>query len=362
MALSSQSRLAVLVTAFVANVACSKEAAPPQAIRPVRTMKVAPLDGKQTLSQTGDIQARRETDLSFQIGGRVARRLVEIGTTVSKGQVLAILDASIVTNELRAAEADFASATSAFELAQTSQSRVKQLFAGESASRQQLDEATANLRAANARRDAAEVARDIGRKKLSYTRLLAEESGVVLAVGANQGQIVAPGQMIARVATHERDAVFSVSEQLVFSASRDLKVRVSLAATPDISVVGTVHEVSPAADPVTRTYQVRIALPDPPKEMSIGATVIGKVELPTGTSVVLPSAALTSEDASPAVYLVDPQAKTIKRRKVTVARVENDRVIVSAGLNADELVVTAGVTKLRPGQTVALAAVDGGAP
>jgi RND family efflux transporter MFP subunit len=325
-------------------------------------MKVAPLGGTETLTQTGEIQARRETDLSFQIGGRVARRLVEVGSAVTKGQVLAILDASIVTNELRAADADFASATSALELAQTSQGRVKQLFAGESASHQQLDEATANLRVASARRDSADVARDIGRKKLSYTRLLAEETGVVVAVGANQGQIVGPGQMIARVATKQHDAVFSVSEHLVLSASPDIKVRVSLAAKSDIFVIGSVHEVSPEADPVTRTYRVRIALPDPPKEMCIGATVVGRVDLPTGTAVVLPSAALTSEDSQTSVYLVDPGSKTIQRRKVSVSRVENDRVLIASGLNPGELVVIAGVTKLRPGQLVALGATDGGAP
>jgi RND family efflux transporter MFP subunit len=346
---------------LVAIVACSKSAPPRESIRPVRTMKVAPADGKETLTQTGDIQARRETDLSFQIGGRVARRLVEIGTTVRKGQILAVLDASIVTNELRAAEADLSSATSAFELAKTSQARVSQLFVGESASRQQLDEATANLRSAGARRDAVAVAKDIGQKKLSYTHLLAEEAGIVVAVGANQGQIVGPGQMIARVASHEREAVFSVSEQLIMTASPDIKVQVSLAANPDISVTGTVREVSPTADPVTRTYLVRIALPNPPSELCMGATVIGKVDLPTSKSVILPSAALTSEDGLPAVYLVDPATQTILRRKVTVARIENGRVFIASGLKAGDQIVTAGVTKLRPGQIVALPAADGDA-
>jgi multidrug efflux pump subunit AcrA (membrane-fusion protein) len=95
--------------------------------------------------------------------------------------------------------------------------------------------------------------------------------------------------------------------------------------------------------------------------MSIGATVIGKIDLPTGTAVVLPSAALTSEDGTPAVYLVEPATKTVQRRKVTVARVENDRVFIASGLKAGELVVIAGVTKLRPGQVVALPAADGDA-
>jgi RND family efflux transporter MFP subunit len=320
----------------------------------VRTIKVAPVGSRQTLLQTGDIQARRETDLSFQIGGRLARRMVEIGTEVGKGQLLAILDASIVTNEVRAAEADLASADSALHLAQTSEARVRQLHAGESASHQQMDEVTAQLRASAARRDAAEVGRDIARKKLSYTRLVAEEAGVVVAVGANQGQVVGPGQMIVRVATRELDAVFSVSEKLVMVASADIDVNISLSANPAINVKGKVREVSPSADPVTRTYQVRVALEEPPRQMGIGATVIGKVELPIGDTIELPAAAMTSEAGAPAVYLVDPARKTIERRKVTVARMEAGRVFVGAGLHPGELVVSAGVTKLRPGQVVAL--------
>lgn len=344
----------VLSIGIVVPVACAKPVQQSHVVRPVRTMKVERFDGKQTLTQTGEIQARRETDLSFQLGGRVARRLVEVGTTVSKGQTLAILDSRIATDELRAAEADLANARSAFDLAEMSQARVQKLFAADSVSRQQLDEVTATLRAAAARRDMAEVARDLGRQKLTYARLLAEETGVVVAVGANQGQIVAPGQMIARVATRERDAVFSVSEQVILCASPDIKVHVSLAAKPAIAVTGTVREVSPAADPVTRTYRVRIALPDAPSEMSLGATVIGKVELSAGLSVAVPAAAMTSEDGVPAVYLLEPGSKTIQRRKVTVARIEDGRVFIGAGLDSGQLVVTAGVTKLRPGQLVAL--------
>jgi RND family efflux transporter MFP subunit len=344
------------------GVACAQPPPAPEAVRPVRIIKVAPADSRQTLVQTGDVQARRETDLSFQIGGRISRRLVEIGAQVSKGQTLAILDASIVNNELLAAEADLASASSSLALAETSHARVKQLFAGESASRQQMDEVTANLRVAAARRDSAQVARAIGRKKLSYARLLAEEAGVVVAVGANPGQIVGPGQMIVRVATRELDAVFSVSERLLLSAPPDIKVRISLASNPDIAVVGSVREVSPAADPVTRTYQVRVALPHPPQEMCIGATVVGKVELPAGASVEVPPAAMTSEDGAPAVYVVEPATRALQRRKVVVARMENDRVFIGSGLNAGDLVVTAGVSKLRPGQIVALPMMDGGTP
>jgi RND family efflux transporter MFP subunit len=322
----------------------------------VRSVEINPLANADTLTQTGEVQARRETDLSFLIEGRVARRFVEVGAKVSKGDVIAVLDTGIVRNEVRAAEAELASASSALELATSTRARVQQLYTVQSVAQQQMDEASTNLRVATARRDAAVVAVDMARKKLSYAQLLAEETGTVVAVGANQGQVVAPGLMIARVATQELDAVFSVSEHVINEANADVKVRVSLASNPAVSVTGTVREVSPAADPVTRTYRVRIALPNPPKEVTIGATVIGKVEIPTSAVVAIPSSAMTSEDGQPAVYVFDPRSSKLLRRRVTVSRYENDRVFIAAGLGSGERVVTAGVSKLRPGQTVTLEA------
>ncbi|WP_394824917.1 efflux RND transporter periplasmic adaptor subunit [Pendulispora albinea] len=354
--------LRIAVVAFLPLVlACQKSTTSPEKPRPVRTVTVAPADGRETLTQTGDIQPRRQTDLSFQIDGRLARRMVEVGSVVTKGQALAVLDDGLVQNEVRASEADLTSATSALELAKSSLARQEQLFVGQSVSQQQIDEARASVRTASARRDVAAAASLNAKKKLGYTQLFAPEAGIVTAVGANQGQVVNPGQMVARLATLERDAVFDVAERIIANAPADAEVRVHLVSNPDVSAIGTVREVSPQADPTTRTYRVRIDLPSPPRQMSLGAAVIGKVELPEERLVSLPASAITSEANAPAVYVVDLATKKLVRRAVRVSRFTGERALVASGLEAGDVVVTAGVSKLRPEQTVALADLDGGA-
>jgi RND family efflux transporter MFP subunit len=344
------------------SLSCRKPAPAPEKPRTVRTIRVAPVDGRQILVQTGEIQPRRETDLSFSIEGRLARRLVDVGAVVSTGQPLAILDDSFVQNEANAVQADLASATSSLELAKASLARQEKLFAGQSASQQQMDESRASVRAAGARRDAASAALLNARKRLGYANLVAPEPGVITAVGANQGQFVAPGIMVVRVATSEREAVFSVSERIVSTAPEDVKVEVRLVSSPDVVVTGTVREVSPTADPVTRSYRVRVALPDPPAGMNFGAPVTGSVALPQGRLVAVPASAITSEGGSPAVLIVDPTSKKLQRRAVSVARLGADEALIASGLETGDLVVTAGVSKLRPQQIVELGAVDGGVP
>jgi RND family efflux transporter MFP subunit len=341
-----------LVVALCAS--CSAPTSVAERPRPVRTQQVELLAGKDTLVQTGEIQPRRETELSFPIDGRLARRLVEVGAAVSKGQVLAVLDDGLVRNELRSAEADLSNAGSTVELARTSLSRQEKLFAAQVISAQQLDEATANERAALARKDVAAAAALNAQQKLAYATLRAPEDGIVMAVGANSGQVLAPGQMVVRLATREREAVFTVAERIVTSAPPDVKVHVHLVSNPETAVVGEVREVSPTADPVTRTYRVRVALPGPPEAMVFGAAVTGTVEYPNGASLRLPASAITSQDDEPAVYIVDLPSKKLQRRPVEVARFGADHVFIAAGLAPGERVVTAGVSKLRPGQSVAL--------
>jgi RND family efflux transporter MFP subunit len=354
-----------LIAAFVVGLcvsSCTTAEVLSEKPRPVRAQQVVIADGTSTLVQTGEIQPRRESDLSFAIGGRLERRLVEVGAVVGKGQPLALLDDGLVQNELRAAEADLTSASAALELAQSSSSRLQRLFETQSVSLQQIDEATTNVRAAVARRDVAAAAALNARQKLSYATLRAPEAGVVTAIGANAGQVLGPGQMVVRLATRERDAVFSVAEQIVANAPHDVKVQVRLVSNPSIGTIGSVHEVSPAADPATRTYRVRVALEDAPEAMAFGAAVTGAVEYPEGPLVALPASALTSEADKPAVYVVDPATSALKRRPVQITRMDATRVFISSGLNAGDQVVTAGVHKLRPDQVVTLGGVGGNAP
>ncbi|WP_298324453.1 efflux RND transporter periplasmic adaptor subunit [Asticcacaulis sp.] len=337
---------------------CSPEQAPLEKLRPVRTLIVTPVADGEELVQTGEIQPRYETAQGFRIDGRIASRLVDVGARVKAGQTIATLDDRDVQNELRAADADMRSAAAAEDLAKVALERQQTLFAKDIVAKARVDEAEANWQSARSRREAAVATLANARNKLAYTKLTAENDGIITSIGANAGQVVAAGQMVATLAsTNEREAVFNVAETLVQGAPHDLQVKVSLSANPAISVVGTVREISPTADPVTRTFRVRISLPGAPADMAFGATVTGSVVLPTGLIIAVPAASITNDGDKPAVYVVDPATGLLVRKPVTIARYTADTAYVAAGLDKGDIVVTAGVAKLRPGQKVLLEGV-----
>lgn len=343
----------ILVLATLAG--CSPEEAVVEKPRPVRTLTVSPVADGEELVQTGEIQPRYETAHGFRINGRIASRLVDVGARVKAGQTIATLDDQDVLNELRAADADMRSATAAEDLAKVALDRQQALFAKDIVAKARVDEADANWQSARSRREAASATLANARNKLAYTKLTAESDGIITSIGANAGQVVAAGQMVALLAsTDEREAVFNVSEKLVREAPRDLQVKVSLSTNAAISVVGAVREISPTADPVTRTFRVRISLPGAPADMAFGATVTGRVILPTGLMIAVPAASITNEGDKPAVYVVDPATGLLVRKLVMVARYTTDIAYITAGLGNGDIVMTAGVAKLRPGQKVLL--------
>jgi RND family efflux transporter MFP subunit len=170
--------------------------------------------------------------------------------------------------------------------------------------------------------------------------------------------VVSAGQMIARLAKPtDKDAVFNIAESAFRDRSRGERpeVTVTLLSSPGIAAEGVVREISPIADPNTRTFQVKVTLKDPPDRMLFGASVVGRLKTTTAPVVVLPAAALFDKAGKPAVWLVDAAAGSVSLRPVTIARYETDRVILSDGLAKGEIVVTAGVNRLREGQKVRLA-------
>lgn len=350
-------RLNALAGLFIvaALAACTPEEAPVEKPRPVRTIIVNPVADGEEMVQTGEIQPRYETAHGFRIDGRIANRLIDVGARVKAGQTIATLDDRDVQNELRAADADLRSAVAAEDLAKVALDRQQALFAKDIVAKARVDEADANWQSARSRREAASATLANVRNKLTYTRLTAESDGIVTSIGANAGQVVAAGQMVATIAsTGEREAVFNVAEKLVQGAPHDMGVKVSLSANPAISVTGTVRELSPTADPVTRTFRVRVSLPGAPDEMAFGATVTGRVVLPAGLLIALPASSITNAGDQPAVYVVDTQTGTLIREPVTVARYTAETAYLAAGVDKGDAVVTAGVAKLRPGQKVLL--------
>jgi len=159
--------------------------------------------------------------------------------------------------------------------------------------------------------------------------------------------------MIARIARQDgRDAVFDVPAQLVRSASTGLQVTVSLAGDPKTTAEGRVRQIGAQADPVTRTFEVKVGLTDPPAAMQLGATVNGRVETSSGPVIDIPATALTRMNRQPAVWIVDPSTNMVSVRNVDVMRFDQSQVIISQGLDTGEIIVTAGVQALHPGQKV----------
>ncbi|HVY42731.1 MAG TPA: efflux RND transporter periplasmic adaptor subunit [Hyphomicrobiaceae bacterium] len=338
---------------------CGDPATPKETeVRPVRTVVVDPKPIEDDRSAVGEVRPRYESDLGFRVSGKVISRLVDPGVSVRKGDLLARLDEQDYRNKLKSAEADVAAAEAVLVESQGTEDRLRQLLATGTTTRANYDAAIKNLRSAEAKLDSARAALALAKDQLRYSELRADFDGVVTAVGAEAGQVVNVGQMIVRLAQpKEKDAVFAIAESAFKTkpTNEHPEIIISLLSNPDITAEGVVREVSPVADPVTRTYQVKVTLQDPPEQIRFGASVLGRLKASTAPVVVLPGSALFEKDGKPAVWVVDKAKGTVGLKSVTIARYETDRIIVSDGVAKGDVVVTAGVNRLRENQAVRLA-------
>jgi RND family efflux transporter MFP subunit len=209
------------------------------------------------------------------------------------------------------------------------------------------------LRTAEANVESAKAQLEAAHDQVSFTGLKADAEGVVTAVGAEPGEVVQAGQMIVRLARQGgRDAVFDIPAQVLRAAPPDPVIKVRLADDATVTATGRAREISPQADPVTRTFQVKVGLADPPDAMRLGATVTGTLETDAVPMIAIPSSALTEFNGNPAVWIVDPKSSTVDIRNVELARFDPATVTIAEGLDTGDVVVTAGVQALRPGQKV----------
>ena len=344
---------AVLIAASLAG--CDRKPPPAAQARPVRTVTVERSAEGETLSLTGQIRAKDQVSLAFRLDGRLIKRPANVGDVLKAGDIVGQLDPQNQQNALRTAQANLASLEAALTQARLTFGRQQQLLAGGWTPRAKFDEAQQAFLSAEAQVDAAHAQVGIAQDQLGYTVVFADAPGVVTATGAEAGEVIRAGQMVVNVA-HQggRDAVFDVSEQLIRKGPRDPVVQVALTNDPSVRATGRVREVSPQADPTTRTYQVKVGIIDPPKAMELGSTVTGSIKLSAPSGLQVPPSALTEADGRPAVWVVDPKNQTVSLRNVDVGRYDPTDVVVSQGLDAGDIVVTAGMQTLHPGQTVRL--------
>lgn len=321
--------------------------------RPVRTITVEKRETPTPLTFTGRIDAEDEVNLAFRISGRLLENDVKLGDRVEAGQVVARLESQNELNTLRQAQAGLAAAQGQLTQARNHFDRQETLLAQGWTTRANFDAATQAQQTAQSQVDHAEAQLNSAHDLVSFTELKADAPGVITATGPGAGEVVQAGQMIARVARKDgRDAVFEVPSQLIRSASANPKITVSLTDDPTITAQGRVREVAAQANPVTRTFEVKVGLTDPPAAMRLGATVVGRVETSAGPTIEIPATSLIRVNQQPAVWIFDPATSSVSSRNVDVVRFGETQVTISQGLDTGEVVVTAGVQALHPGQKV----------
>ena len=347
--------IALLAAACVLS-GCSK---PPPAAEPLRAVKVVTVGEdaqRASVEYAGEVRARVESRLGFRVGGKIIRRPVELGQRVKAGEVLAQLDPQDYKLSVDAARAQLAAAATNRDLAAADFKRYKDLREQNFISSAELERRESAWMASQAQWDQAKAQLAGQGHQAAYTTLVADVSGVVTAVDAEVGQVVAAGTPVIRIAQDgARDVVFAVPEDKLQAMRVGTQALVKLWAS-NTTLQATVREVAASADPVTRTFSVKLAL-DAKDAVPLGATVsvmaaaLGHVDAPV---LKLPTSAFLRDGSSSAVWVLDSASMTVKLTPVQIATADGNEVVVGSGLVAGMQVVTAGVHVLQPGQKVSL--------
>jgi RND family efflux transporter MFP subunit len=333
---------------------CSKKEMAPEPLRSVKLLTVEGSELSVTGEYSGEVRARVETRLGFQVAGKLLQRPVEQGQRVAAGQLLALIDAKDYQLAAQAADAQVVSAQTQRDLALADFRRFEALKAQNFISGADLERRDAALKAAEAQLNQAKAQAQAQSNQAGYARLTANSSGVITGVDAEVGQVVAAGQPVVRLA-HDgpRDAVFAVPEAIALALKVGQHMKATLLSTGQ-PFQGKVREMSASADPVTRTYTVKLAL-DGSESLPLGSTVnVRAVQLPGSQSGVikLPTSALRQESQGTVVWVFDPASMTVNTQAVQVGKVDGNAVVITSGLQTGQQVVSAGVHVLSPGQKV----------
>jgi len=343
-----------LLALGAALAACSKPAPPPEPVRSVKVMTVGVQGAASRLEYAGEVRARVESALGFRVGGKLLERPVEAGQRVKAGQLLARLDAKDLALAADAARAQVTAARTSRDLAAADFKRYTELKNQGFIGGAELERREAQLKSAQAQLDQAQAQLAAQGNQAGYASLHADAAGVVTAVLAERGQVVAAGAPVLRLA-HDcaRDVVFAVPEDKVAAIRAGTRAQVRVWSS-GAALAGVVREVAASADPVTRTFSVKVALPAN-ADLALGSTVsvLPQALQHAGAPVIkLPTSALWQQGQASAVWVLDPASMTVAPQTVQIATADGNDVIVSGGLQPGMQVVVAGVHVLAPGQKV----------
>ena len=318
----------------------------------VRTAVVGATGKEQGYTYSGEVRGRYESQLAFQVNGKIVKRNVQLGSTVRTGDVLLQIDAKDVVQTVNNYSAQVYSAESKLQLAESDLKRYHELLEGGCISQSQYDQyANAyNVAVAGVRQASSQYEQGIN--QLDYTLLKADKPGIVSGLSAEIGQVVSAGQPIVTVVQDgEREIEISVPENRIEELRQAKDIKVTFWALSNLTLDGRVREIAPMADPTTRTFKVRISVINPPPEMKLGmtATVFMSSSNPKQT-IYIPTTAVYQTGDTPAVWIVEDDIVTL--RPVKLGKFGNETVEVFEGLQQGDQFVTKGVHKLKEGQKV----------
>lgn len=352
MSFSRPTRL--VLAALLALVPAGGASAQDRGARPVLTLTARSIDTASFGPFVGSVDARFQTNLGFQVGGRIIAREVNVGDRVKQGARLAAVDATLLRLAVQSAQADLANAKAQLANAVLTENRSRALVVTETASRAQVDNAIAARETAAAKVSQAEASLRQASNVLGYAELVAPYDGVITAVNSDVGKVVSAGDVIVTLARPDvREAVVDVPDYLADELKAYPSFDVVLAGEPSIRAKATVRQVAPASDAVTRTRRVRLALQDPPNGFRLGSTIAVSATRKVAPYIAVPASALAGPADKPSVWIVDPGKQTVALRPVKLVFSKAGYAVVE-GLQDGDIVVEAGVGSLQPGQSVDL--------
>lgn len=345
----------VMTLALLAG--CSRSGPPAEDVRPVRALTLATGTVGSSAEFSGDVRPRYESRLGFRVGGKISARKVDVGTVVKRGQVLMQLDPQDLRLGQAQAQANLRAAQTNYELARADLKRYQDLRSQNFVSQAVLDQKVAAARSAQASMEAARAASREQANQTGYASLESDTDGVVTGIDAEVGQVVQAGTPVVRVArTDEKEVVIGVPEDQVDELRNVTDVKVRLWADPDRSIPGKIREVAPVADPATRTYTVKVAIPAR-DDIRLGMTaVVQLAHAGTGAAIRVPLSALYQNKGATSVWVIENGA--VHLVPVQVGGVSGNDVLLAGGVKPGQAIVTAGVNLLKPGQKVKVLAAD----
>lgn len=334
---------------------CSDDAPPPEPVRPVLAAPVVAVDRQALGRFAGNIEPRYQSTLGFRVSGRIAQRLVDVGSEVKRGDLLAVLDPTDQQNQLRSRQGDLSRVEAQWINAQANSRRQQELYDRGVGSTALLDRATADLKTSRASLEQAKAAASQAQDQLSYSELRADHDAVVTGLSAEAGQVVAAGQEVVTLARPDvKEAVIDLPESVAEQLPPDVDFYVQAQLAPEVGTHATLREIEPQANSTTRTRQVRLSLTDTPPALRLGTAISVTVSQRVASRSEVPARALQERGGHTQVWVIDEQAHTVAPRQVTLIERRGEVAIVDASVRAGERVVIAGLNSLKPGQQIKL--------